>query len=349
MEDLTGQIAVRVAVDRYKNLIKIHAENGCGKVLRAKALSRQKFLGWCVSNLPAGTEVALEACSGAQHWARQLQAKGFEPMLLLAHLVEPFRRQGKRGKNDANDAAAIWDAAGRPRIHSVPVKTPEQQGILAVHRLREAYKAASSAPSAACSPRRGLSFLRAQKHFAWVWPMRWKVWTTVDCVRSDAHSCASEVQTLQLGGAQRANAPRGFARCQRLQRWVIFFQQRQQAHPGCNRLQVPQDLGLRAAEVTLFQQYRRRTRDSGPQRSVCLPTTPRGAQACQLLAELAGFSQALGAHEGFFVALHGCNTSLKRLKDRVCGHYCGLGPSSRLQWQSPNFLAAVIADSLTQW
>jgi transposase len=140
MEELTGQVAVRVGVDLAKNLIQIHAENGRGKVLWAKALSRQKFLGWCVSNLPAGAVVAMEACSGAHHWARQLQAKGFAPMLLPAHLVEPFRRQGKRGKNDANDAAAIWEAAGRPRIHTVPVKTPEQQGILAVHRLREAYK-----------------------------------------------------------------------------------------------------------------------------------------------------------------------------------------------------------------
>jgi transposase len=140
MEELTGQFAVRVGVDLAKNVFQVHAENSCGKVLAAKSLSRQKFLGWCVSNLTAGTVVAMEACSGAHHWARQLQSKGFVPLLLPAHLVEPFRRQGKRGKNDANDAQAIWEAAGRPRIHTVPVKTPEQQGILAVHRLREAYK-----------------------------------------------------------------------------------------------------------------------------------------------------------------------------------------------------------------
>ena len=140
MHELTGQCAARVGVDLAKNVIQVHRENAHGKVFWAKAVSRDKFLGWCVSNLPAGTVVAMEACSGAHHWARQLQARGYVPMLLPAHLVEPFRRQGKRGKNDANDAAAVWEAAGRPRIHSVPVKTPEQQGILAVHRLREAYK-----------------------------------------------------------------------------------------------------------------------------------------------------------------------------------------------------------------
>jgi transposase len=82
----------------------------------------------------------MEACGGAHHWARQLRALGFVPRILAAHLVEPFRRQGKRGKNDANDAAAICEASRRPRLHTVPVKTPEQQGVLAVHRLREAYK-----------------------------------------------------------------------------------------------------------------------------------------------------------------------------------------------------------------
>jgi transposase len=47
---------------------------------------------------------------------------------------------GKGGKNDANDAAAICEAAGRPHMRFVPVKTVEQQGQLAVHRLREGYK-----------------------------------------------------------------------------------------------------------------------------------------------------------------------------------------------------------------
>ena len=47
---------------------------------------------------------------------------------------------GKRGKNDANDAAAICEAAGRPHMRYVPIKTAEQQGQLTVHRLREGFK-----------------------------------------------------------------------------------------------------------------------------------------------------------------------------------------------------------------
>jgi transposase len=140
MEELTRQSAVRVGVDLAKNTLQIHSENGHGRVLWAKAVHRDRFVGWCISNLPAGCTIAMEACSGAHHWARQLRAKGFAPMLLPAHLVEPFRRQGKSGKNDANDAAAIWEAAGRPRIHPVPVKSPQQQGVLALHSLRESCK-----------------------------------------------------------------------------------------------------------------------------------------------------------------------------------------------------------------
>ena len=48
--------------------------------------------------------------------------------------------QGKSGKNDANDAAAICEAAGRPQMRFAPVKTLDQQGMLCVHRLREGFK-----------------------------------------------------------------------------------------------------------------------------------------------------------------------------------------------------------------
>lgn len=60
--------------------------------------------------------------------------------IIAAHLVAPYRLQGKGGKNDANDAAAVCEAASRPNMRFVPVKTTVQQGILCVHRLREGLK-----------------------------------------------------------------------------------------------------------------------------------------------------------------------------------------------------------------
>jgi transposase len=90
--------------------------------------------------LPPGCLIAMEACSGGHHWARKLRAMGLDARLIAGHFVGAYRMQGKRGKNDANDAAAICEAAGRPHMRFVPLKTVEQQAQLAVHRLREGYK-----------------------------------------------------------------------------------------------------------------------------------------------------------------------------------------------------------------
>jgi transposase len=65
---------------------------------------------------------------------------GLDARLVAGHFVTPYRMAGKSGKNDANDAAAICEAASRPHMRFVPVKTAEQQGQLAVHRLREGFK-----------------------------------------------------------------------------------------------------------------------------------------------------------------------------------------------------------------
>jgi transposase len=60
--------------------------------------------------------------------------------MVPAHSVTPYRIQGRSGKNDANDAAAVCEAASRPHMIFVPPKTIAQQGMLCVHRLREGLK-----------------------------------------------------------------------------------------------------------------------------------------------------------------------------------------------------------------
>jgi transposase len=66
------------------------------------------------------------------------QVGGIEvaPRIIAAHLVSTYRLQGNGGKNDANDAAAICEAASRATMRFVPIKTVTQQGMLCVHRLR---------------------------------------------------------------------------------------------------------------------------------------------------------------------------------------------------------------------
>jgi transposase len=79
----------------------------------------------------------MESCSGAHHVARRLRLIGLVARLVAGHFVTPYRMAGKSGKNDANDAAALCEAAGRPQMRFVPVKTADQQGHLAVRRLRD--------------------------------------------------------------------------------------------------------------------------------------------------------------------------------------------------------------------
>ena len=144
MEQITRALvrgeAARVGVDLAKRVIQVHAVDGAERVLVNRALARDKFIAWC-RQLPAGCIVAMEASSSAHHWARKLIAMGLDARIIAAQLVSPYRRQGASGKNDANDAAAICEAASRPQMHFVPVKTIEQQSMLCVHRLREGLKA----------------------------------------------------------------------------------------------------------------------------------------------------------------------------------------------------------------
>ena len=129
----------RVGVDLAKNVIQVHAVDGVGKVVANKALQRDKFMAWC-AQLPPGCLIAMEASSSAHHWARKLVTLGLDARIIAAHLVSPYRLQGKSGKNDANDAAAICEAASRPSMRFVAIKTISQQGMLSVHRLREGLK-----------------------------------------------------------------------------------------------------------------------------------------------------------------------------------------------------------------
>ena len=139
MNKVIREAAVRVGVDLAKRVIQVHAVDAAGRVVSSRALPRDKFLEWCVM-LPAGCVVAMEASSSAHHWARKLVALGLDARIMSAQLVEPYRSQGRTGKNDANDAAAICEASSRPSMRFIPVKSIEQQSMLCVHRLREGVK-----------------------------------------------------------------------------------------------------------------------------------------------------------------------------------------------------------------
>jgi transposase len=139
MQQHNPNLIKRVGVDLAKNVYQIHAVNQLEAVVLAKPMTPQKFFEWC-AQLPANCLVAMEGCSSAHHVSRRLSAMGLTPRILAAHHVTPYRVTGLKAKNDANDAAAICEAASRPHLHNIPIKTAQQQGILALHRLREGYK-----------------------------------------------------------------------------------------------------------------------------------------------------------------------------------------------------------------
>ena len=139
MSEITRAPIVRVGVDLAKQVIQVHAVDVSGRRVAARAFKRDQFLAWC-AQLPAGCLVAMEACSSAHYWSRKLRALGLDARLIAAHFVTPYRMEGKSGKNDANDAAAICEAASRPCMRFVPVKTCEQQGVMSLHRVREGLK-----------------------------------------------------------------------------------------------------------------------------------------------------------------------------------------------------------------
>ncbi len=130
---------MRVGVDLAKRVIQVHAVDGAGRRVVGRALKREQFMAWC-AQLPKGCLVAMEACSSAHHWARKLRALGLDARLIAANFVSPYRMEGKSGKNDMTDAAAICEAASRPSMRFVPIKTSEQQGVMSLHRVREGLK-----------------------------------------------------------------------------------------------------------------------------------------------------------------------------------------------------------------
>ena len=139
MSEITRVQILRVGADLAKKVIQVHGVDAAGRRVVARSLKRDQFIAWCMQ-LPAGCVVAMEACSSAHHWARKLRALGLDARLIAANFVSPYRMEGKSGKNDMTDAAAICEAASRPSMRFVPIKSCEQQGVMSLHRVREGFK-----------------------------------------------------------------------------------------------------------------------------------------------------------------------------------------------------------------
>ena len=121
-----------IGLDIAKTVFHAHGADGTGRMVFSRRLTRAKLLDFFAAQ-PACT-IALEACGGAHHWARQLTHLGHDVRLIPPAYVKPFV---KRQKNDAVDAEAICEAAQRPGMRFVAIKTEEQQAAGMVFRTRD--------------------------------------------------------------------------------------------------------------------------------------------------------------------------------------------------------------------
>ena len=121
-----------IGLDTAKSVFQIHAIDEAGRVEIRRKLRRAELIQFFKQR--EACRVVMEACGAAHHWARVLIGLGHDVRLIAPEAVRPFVKKGM--KNDAADAAALCTAASQPDMRSVPVKSLEQQGILALHSAR---------------------------------------------------------------------------------------------------------------------------------------------------------------------------------------------------------------------
>jgi len=126
-----GEVST-IGLDIAKSVFQVHGVDGTGAVMMRRRIGRSKVLEFFGGLSPC--LVGLEACPSAHFWSRELQALGHTVKLMPPSYVKAYL---KRGKNDANDAAAICEAVARPSMRFVAIKSEQQQCGLMLHRARQ--------------------------------------------------------------------------------------------------------------------------------------------------------------------------------------------------------------------
>jgi transposase len=126
-----GQVST-IGLDIAKHVFQAHGADRSGAVVFRKKLRRAQVLEFFAAQPPC--VVAMEACGGAHYWGRELGRFGHTVRLIPPAYVKPFV---KRHKNDAADAEAICEAAQRPTMRFVAVKSAEAQAAAIVFRTRD--------------------------------------------------------------------------------------------------------------------------------------------------------------------------------------------------------------------
>ncbi|MGH1572082.1 IS110 family transposase [Methylobacterium sp. P31] len=124
--------ATTIGVDLAKNVFHLHGVDEHGHPVLRRKLARHEVTPF-LANRPCCL-IGIEAGRASHHWARELTKLGHTVRLMPPQYVKPYV---KTNKNDAADAEAICEAVCRPSMRFVPIKSLDQQAILAIHRARE--------------------------------------------------------------------------------------------------------------------------------------------------------------------------------------------------------------------
>ena len=119
-----------IGLDIAKNVFQVHGIDSFGQPIVRRQLKRGRVLGFFGKLSPC--LVGMEACATSHHWAREIEKLGHEVRMMPPRYVKPYV---KRNKNDAADAEAVQ----RPTMRFVPIKTPQQQSVLMLHRTRQLF------------------------------------------------------------------------------------------------------------------------------------------------------------------------------------------------------------------
>ena len=126
-----GDVSI-ISVDLAKHVFQVHGARADGSVAFRKKATRSKLLSFLAAQ-PKCT-VVMEACAGAHYWGREFQALGHQVRLIAPVYVKPFV---KRQKNDMADAEAIAEAAARPTMRFVALKSAEKQASGMLFKTRD--------------------------------------------------------------------------------------------------------------------------------------------------------------------------------------------------------------------
>src|SRR5262245_10391489 len=125
---------ITIGLDIAKSVFQVHGIYTQGMVVLRQQLKRGRVLPFFKKLQPC--VVGIEACASSHYWARELTALGHTVKLMPPAYVKPYV---KRQKNDAADAEAICEAVQRPSMRFVPIKSPESQAGMVLHRTRHLF------------------------------------------------------------------------------------------------------------------------------------------------------------------------------------------------------------------